>query len=65
MKAFFFAPESPRPLALMRIVLGLVLIVEAGVRWPSAIELYSTAGLPMPPFPRLPIPARSLNMRRV
>ena len=51
MRAFFFAPESPRPLALLRIATGLVFLYDAIVRWPFAVELYSAAGLPMPVFP--------------
>ncbi|MGH7130045.1 MAG: HTTM domain-containing protein [Planctomycetaceae bacterium] len=51
MRTFFFAPESPRPLAALRIALGLVLLYYAAVRWPYAIELYSSDGAPMPLFP--------------
>ena len=51
MRTFWFAPESPRPVALMRIGLGLVLLYDAALRWPYAIELYSSAGLPIPVFP--------------
>jgi len=50
-KAFFFAPKSPRPLALLRIATGMVFLYDAVVRWPFAVELYSTDGLPMPVFP--------------
>ena len=48
---FLFAPESPRPWALMRIVLASALVFEALGRWPFAVELYSTAGFPFPAFP--------------
>ena len=51
MRAFFFAPESPRPLALLRIATGMVFLYDAIVRWPFAVELYSADGLPMPVFP--------------
>lgn len=51
MRAFFFAPESPRPAALMRWAVGLVFLYDAAVRWPFAVELYSADGLPMPVFP--------------
>lgn len=50
MNRFFFASESPRPLALMRVLLGLVLLCESAARWPRSIELYSSAGRPMPVF---------------
>jgi hypothetical protein len=41
-KSFFFAPESPRLLALVRIALGLVLLGNSLLHWLYAIELYST-----------------------
>lgn len=50
MRSFFFAPESPRPLALGRIAVGLVFLYDAAVRWPFAVELYSSDGMPMPLF---------------
>lgn len=46
-----FAWESPRPAALMRIGLGLVLLWDVLGKWPYVVELYSTAGMPMPVFP--------------
>jgi len=46
-----FAPESPRPWALMRIVLACTLLVDAGARWPYCVELYSSAGFTFPAFP--------------
>lgn len=52
MKAFFFAPDSPRLTALIRIALGLVLLYDGGRHWRYAIELYSTAGPAMPIFAR-------------
>lgn len=51
MTSFFFGKESPRPLALVRIGLGLIFLYDFGVRWPYLIELYSSDGLPMPFFP--------------
>ncbi len=51
-KAFFFAPESPRPLALMRMAVGLIFLYDAAARWPYAVELYSSDGSPMPLFPQ-------------
>jgi len=50
-RRFFFAPDSPRIAALMRIGIGLVLGYDAMRHWPFVIELYSTAGLPRPVFP--------------
>lgn len=52
MRRFFFAPESPRILALMRIGLAIVLLGEVSYHWPFAVELYSQAGLPIPVFPQ-------------
>jgi len=52
MKAFFFAPESPRITALIRILLGATLLYDALAHWRYAVELYSTAGPPMPIFIR-------------
>jgi len=46
-----FARESPRPAAVMRIGLGLVLLWDAAARWPHVVELYSADGLPLPLFP--------------
>lgn len=46
----WFADESPRPLAALRIVLGFILLCEAVCRWSYASELYSSAGPPMPVF---------------
>ena len=51
MKGFWFAPESPRILACLRIGLALVLLYDAARHWPYAIELYSSDGLPLPLFP--------------
>ena len=51
MRNFFFACESPRPLAAMRIGLGVVLFFYFAARWPYSVELYSSAGSPMPLFP--------------
>ncbi|MSR56294.1 MAG: hypothetical protein EXS05_01295 [Planctomycetaceae bacterium] len=60
MTSFWFAPEGPRRLALMRIGLGLVMLCEMVPRWRSAIELYSTLEPPMPMFAD-----RSLDTRPV
>jgi hypothetical protein len=46
-----FAPESPRRMAAMRIGLGLILFLDAVVRWPYVVELYSRDGMPMPLYP--------------
>jgi hypothetical protein len=51
-KAFFFAPESPRPLALVRIAMGLVLLGDALLHWRYGIELYSAFGPAIPTFVR-------------
>ncbi|HVW00894.1 MAG TPA: HTTM domain-containing protein, partial [Planctomycetaceae bacterium] len=51
MKTFFFAPVCPRMLARIRVALGLLLLYDAAWRWPYAVELYSSAGLPMPLMP--------------
>jgi hypothetical protein len=51
MTRFLFAPESPRPWAMMRIVLAAALLWEILPRWPYAVELYSTAGFSFPAFP--------------
>lgn len=51
MSRFFFAEESPRPAALLRVCLGMILFCEAAARWPYAIELYSRDGRPMSMFP--------------
>lgn len=52
---FWFAPESPRPVALLRIALGLVLLADCLVRWPHVVEMYSTAGAPLPLYPDTPL----------
>ena len=52
MRAFFFAPESPRVVALVRVTLGLVLFANTLWHWRWAIELYSTFGPPIPTFVR-------------
>jgi hypothetical protein len=46
-----FAPESPRRMAVMRIGLGLILFLDAVMRWPYVVELYSRDGMPMPLYP--------------
>jgi hypothetical protein len=51
-KSFFFAPESPRLLALVRIALGIVLLCDALFHWRYTIELYSTFGPAIPTFLR-------------
>lgn len=51
MIALLFAPESPRPWALMRILLAAALLWETIPRWPCCVELYSTAGYLFPAFP--------------
>lgn len=48
MQRFFFAAEVPYGLALVRISLPLVLLVDVVRRWPFARELYSTDGAPAP-----------------
>ena len=50
LKAFFFAREVPYGMALMRISLPLVLLVDLVRRWPLARELYSTDGSTSPLF---------------
>ena len=50
MKVFFFSFESPRMLALVRIVLGLALLYDGLSHWRNAIELFSTFGPAMPVF---------------
>ncbi len=47
-KNFLFAKEIPYGLALVRISLPLVLLVDVVRRWPWARELYSTDGSPAP-----------------
>ncbi len=61
MNGRLFGWEDPRPAAVMRIGLGLVLLWDAVFRWPFVIELYSSDGMPMPlspetllAFPALP-----------
>lgn len=54
MTRFFFAPEGPRRLALVRIALGLVLCWEAASHWRYAVELYSSYGPAMPLFAARP-----------
>ncbi|MBW3539518.1 MAG: HTTM domain-containing protein [Planctomycetes bacterium] len=64
MNRFFFAPESPRLLAIVRIAAGAALLYDAARHWPHAVELYSRAGLPMPAFPDAgpvpPIPSMTM-----
>lgn len=43
---FFFAEEVPYGLALVRIILPWVLMLNAAPRWPHARELYSLDGAP-------------------
>ena len=50
MRAFFFAPEDPRRLALVRIGTGAVLLYDALLHWSCAVELYSTSGPALPVF---------------
>jgi len=47
---FWFREEPPHALALVRILLGLALAWDAARHWPYAVELYSTAGFPIPAF---------------
>jgi hypothetical protein len=51
-RAFFLAPESPRPAALVRVALGLVLLSDTILHWRYTVELYSTFGPPIPTFVR-------------
>ena len=51
MISFLFAPESPRPWTLMRILLASALLWDIIPRWPFAVELYSTEGYLFPAFP--------------
>jgi hypothetical protein len=48
MKRFFLATEVPWSLALLRIGVSLVVLADLVPRFPHALELYSTIGLPMP-----------------
>ena len=60
---FLFAPESPRPWAILRILLAAALLWDTATRWPYAVELYSTAGFPFPAFPSAvfqPVPLDAL-----
>lgn len=43
--AFFFTPASPRPLAALRIGLGLVLILQALLIGPDVLKFYARDGL--------------------
>ncbi|HEY2250215.1 MAG TPA: hypothetical protein VGH74_04100, partial [Planctomycetaceae bacterium] len=52
MNSFFFAPDSARLTAMIRIALGLTLLCEGLLHWRYAIELYSTSGPAMPIFVR-------------
>lgn len=60
MQSFFFAPESPRILAAVRMAAGLVLFYESARHWLFAVELYSTSGPALPLYDvhiaGLPIP---------
>ncbi len=51
MMRLLFTPESPRPWALMRVLLAGALLWDAISRWPFAIELYSSAGFSFPAYP--------------
>ncbi len=64
MNRFFFAPDNPRRLALVRIAVGLVLLIDALSHWRYAIELYSqflpvVAVFPLAQLP-LPVPPPAL-----
>jgi hypothetical protein len=48
MKSFWSAHESPRVVAIIRMALAGILLFDAALRWPYVVELFSTAGLPMP-----------------
>ncbi|MGE5195244.1 MAG: HTTM domain-containing protein [Deltaproteobacteria bacterium] len=50
LKTFFFARELPYGMALMRISLPAVLLVDIVRRWPYAREFYSTDGATAPLF---------------
>jgi hypothetical protein len=47
-KDFFFAQEVPYGMALVRMTLPLVLLVDVVRRWPFARELYSRDGATAP-----------------
>ena len=63
---FFFAEESPAPIAAMRVLLCSALLIPVGSRWPVCRELYSTDGSPTPIWAwwpgsmELPIPSGNL-----
>lgn len=50
-KSFLFAEESPGTVAFLRIGVGIVFFFDAIMRWPYAVELYTSDGMPMPLFP--------------
>lgn len=56
-RAFFFALEDPRRLALLRVAVCLVLLYDAILHWRPAIELYSTFGPALPVFVQPPFHA--------
>ncbi len=47
-RAFFFRQEVPYGLALTRICLSAATLINMGVRWPRAVELYSADGAATP-----------------
>lgn len=61
MMTALFAPESPRPWAVMRVILAVALLWEMANRWPNAVELYSTEGLLFPAFPKASLQPFALN----
>jgi len=48
---WLFAPEGPRRMALVRIVLALAMLLDTAPHWRYAVELYSTWGPAIPIFP--------------
>lgn len=50
MIGWVFAPEGPRRMALIRILLALAMLAEAVPRWRYAVELYSSWGPAIPIF---------------
>ncbi|MCA9070186.1 MAG: HTTM domain-containing protein [Planctomycetaceae bacterium] len=55
MRTSLFTPESPRPWAIMRIILGVTLLWDTANRWSYAVELYSVDGFLFPAFPNTSI----------
>lgn len=68
---FFYAEEAPYGIALVRMVLPLVLLIEVLPRWSHARELFSAQGAPTPLWtsygiePGLPIPSAALAVALV